>query len=214
MKRRLPEKVMHEVKDALKGLQDELTLVVFTQEFECPTCKDNRMLMEELSSLSNKVRVEVFDFVNDKEKADYYNIEKIPATVVEGSEDYGIRFFGVPGGYEFGSLIHAIKMVSSQRSTLSRETKAQLKTALKPVHIQVFVTLTCPYCPLAVQLAHGMALESPRITSDMVVTTEFPHLTHKYNVFAVPKVIINETIEFEGALAESLFLKHVMMAVR
>jgi len=63
---------------------------------------------------------------------------------------------------------------------------------------------------MAVQLAHEMAMGSTLITSDMVEATEFPHLNHKYNVAAVPKIVINETIEFEGALLEQEFLKYVM----
>ena len=71
---------------------------------------------------SDKVSVEVLDFVRDKKKADYYKVEKIPATVVEGEEDYGLRFYGIPGGYEFASLIHALKAVSSRDSALSTGT--------------------------------------------------------------------------------------------
>ena len=82
----------------------------------------------------------------------------------------------------------------------------------KPVHIQVFITLTCPYCPMAVQLAHEMAKESTLITSDMVEATDFPHLAHKYNVAAVPKTVINETTEFEGAVPGQDFFKYVMRA--
>ncbi len=55
-------------------------------------------------------------------------------------------------------------------------------------------------------------MESTLITSDMVEATEFPHLAHKYDVAAVPKVVMNETIEFEGALPESEFLKYVLEA--
>ena len=65
---------------------------------------------------------------------------------------------------------------------------------------------------MAVQLAHEMAMESTLITSDMVEATDFPHLAHTYNVAAVPKIVINETTEFEGALPEQDFLKHVMRA--
>ena len=208
----LSEKVRQEVEHILEGLKGGVKLVVFTQEFECSTCENNRMLMEELAALSSNVRLEVLDFVRDKEKAELYKLDKIPATVVEGKEDYGIRFYGVPGGYEFASLIHAIIMVSSGSSTRSTTTKERLKRLSKPVHIQVFVTLTCPYCPEVVQLAHEMALESPLITSDMVNAAEFPHLTHKYNIFVVPKTIINETIQFAGAVSESEFLKHVLNA--
>ncbi|GAH21568.1 unnamed protein product, partial [marine sediment metagenome] len=73
------------------------------------------------------------------------------------------------------------------------------------LHIQVFVTLTCPYCPPAVQMAHKLALESEYITSDMIESAEFPHLTNKYAVMGVPKVIINEKFGFGGALPESSF---------
>ncbi|RCV65941.1 hypothetical protein C5S53_01285, partial [Methanophagales archaeon] len=59
----LSEKVKHQVKETLKDLKDTVKLVVFTQEFECPSCGDNRVLMEELSSISDKVSVEVLDFV-------------------------------------------------------------------------------------------------------------------------------------------------------
>ncbi|RZN33656.1 MAG: glutaredoxin [Methanophagales archaeon ANME-1-THS] len=208
----LSEKVRQEVEHILEGLKGGVKLVVFTQEFECPTCEDNRMLMEELAACSSKIQIEVLDFVRDKEKAELYKLDKIPATVVEGKEDYGIRFYGVPGGYEFASLLHAITMVSSGSSTLSPKTKEQLKRLSKPVHIQVFVTHTCPYCPEVVQLAHEMALESPLITSDMVNAAEFPHLNHKYDIFVVPKTIINETIQFAGAVPESEFLKHVLKA--
>ena len=65
---------------------------------------------------------------------------------------------------------------------------------------------------MAVQLAHEMAMESTLITSDMVEATEFPYLNHKYNVAAVPKVMINETTEFEGALPEQEFFKYVLEA--
>jgi len=93
----LSEKVKHQVKERLKDLKDTVKLVVFTQEFERPSCGDNRTLMEVLSSISDKVRLDLLDFVRAKAKADYYKVEKIPATIVEGEEDYGLRFYGIPG---------------------------------------------------------------------------------------------------------------------
>jgi glutaredoxin len=76
--------------------------------------------------------------------------------------------------------------------------------------LQVFITLTCPYCPAAVEMAHRLSEESDLVTSDMVESAEFPHLTQKYNVSSVPKVIINEEIQFEGALPEKEFVENVM----
>ncbi|MGB9727193.1 MAG: protein disulfide oxidoreductase [Nitrososphaeria archaeon] len=208
----LSEKVRSRVKSIFSELESPVKLVLFTQEFECETCADTRQLLEELSSLSEKIKLEVYDFVSDKDKVEKYKIDKIPAIVVEGKKDYGIRFYGIPGGYEFNSLLHAIKIVSTENSGLSQEIKNMLKSLTKPIHIQVFVTLTCPYCPMAVETAHKIALESDLVRAEMIDATEFPHLANKYQVFAVPKVVINDKISFEGALPELSFVRHVLKA--
>jgi len=148
----------------------------------------------------------------DTAKRDDYGIDKVPATVVEGQIDYGIRFYGLPSGYEFAALLEALRMASSGNSMLATSTREQLKALAKPVHIQVFVTPLCPYCVEAVQTAQQMAIESELIMTDVVEATEFPQLSQKYRVFVVPKVIINETVEFVGAVSEAEFLEHVMNA--
>jgi alkyl hydroperoxide reductase subunit AhpF len=69
-------------------------------------------------------------------------VDKAPAIAVIGKKDYGIRMFGIPSGYEFGSLIESIKLVSEGESGLSAETKKQVAKLTKPVKIQVFITPT------------------------------------------------------------------------
>ena len=194
-------------------LQDPVKLVYFTQEMECQFCSQTRELLEEVAELSDKLSVEIYDFVNDKEKALHYNIDKIPAVVVEGEKDYGIRYFGIPSGYEFATLLESIIDVSTGESGLSEKTKTLVQTINTPIHIQVFVTPTCPYCPGAVSLAHKLALESDAIRGDMVEAIEFPQLSARYGVMGVPKVVINEDIEFEGALPEEQFVSHLMSAL-
>ena len=81
------------------------------------------------------------------------------------------------------------------------------------VHIQVFITLSCPYCPKAVEMAHKLAMESDRVTADMVEAAEFPDLTQKYGVMAVPKMVVNEDTQFEGALPEKEFVENVSKAL-
>ena len=212
----LDDKTKEEVKKKLKELKNPVTLIVFTQDglvhlpgLECEMCKDNRILMEEVASLSEKISIEIYDFVKDKEEVEQYRIDKIPATVIKGESDRGIRIFGIPSGYEFAALLNAIDIVSSGESGLSDDTKKKLKNISKPVHIQVFITLTCPYCSSAVAMAHRMALENDTITADMINAQEFPLLAQKYNVFAVPKVVINEALQFEGSLPEDIFLSNV-----
>ncbi len=210
----LDEHVRKELQSELGNLQDNLKLVVFTQKLECQHCETNRRLAEEVASASEKISLEVYNFAIDREKASQYQVDKIPAIAVEGAKDYGIRFYGVPAGYEFTSLVEAIKMASTGDSGLSPESKESLKKITRPVHIQVFVTLTCPYCATAVNLAHRLAQESDFITGDMIEASQFPHLANKYHVFGVPKTVVNEKLQFEGALPEPALLSQVMAAVQ
>ncbi len=130
------------VAEQLAELNNSVKMIVFTQETECMYCKETRNLAEELSELSDKISLEVYDFVADKEIADKYKIDKIPATIVMGEEDYGIRFFGIPSGYEFASLLQSVKMIGSGDSGLSEESRDFLKNLKQDLHFQVFVTPT------------------------------------------------------------------------
>ncbi len=202
--------------DFEQNLQYPVRLHVFTQDFECMYCKETRQICEEVAALSDKIELVVHEFVQDKEIAEKFGVDKIPAIVItrvgeDGEEiDYGIRFFGIPSGYEFMSLLEAIKLVSTGKLALSPATLEQIKKIDRPVHIQVFVTPTCPYCPRAVMLSHQLAFASPNIRADMVEATEFPHLAAKYQVMGVPRSVINEDIHIEGAVPEPMFVRELM----
>ena len=131
-----------EVASQLAGLRNPGRLVMFTQALECDFCEETRELVEELASLSDQVNAVIYDFVADKDKAEEYAIDKIPAIAVLGERDYGVRIYGIPAGYEFTSLIEAIKTVSAGQSGLSEATKEALAQIEQPVHFQVFVTPT------------------------------------------------------------------------
>jgi len=208
----LKDDVKNEVREKFKKLTGQVKLVNFTQKIECRYCEETRRLTEEIASLSPKISSKVYNFTLDKERSQEYRIDKIPAVVVEGEKDYGIRFFGIPGGYEFDSLVSSIIEVSAGSTDFASESKDKIGRIDKPLHIQVFVTLTCPYCPGAVQMAHKLALESDYITSDMIESAEFPHLASKYGVMGVPRVVINEEFGFEGALPEASFVDEIMKA--
>lgn len=203
-----------QIRQRLQDLKDPVTLINFTQELECMYCRETRQLLQELADLDDRIQLKVYNFQLDKEKAEAYGVDKIPATVIEGGKDYGIRYYGIPSGYEFASLLEDILMVSQGDSGLSDSSKELVRGIDKPVHIQVFVTPTCSYCPSAVRLAHQLAMENENITADMVEATEFPHLSQKYGVMGVPKTIINESVSIEGAVPEAMFVQRVLEAVK
>jgi glutaredoxin-like protein len=200
------------------NLKHPVKLVMFTQEMECQYCRETRELVEEVSGLSDLISAEIYDFVGDVAVVEAYDIDKIPAVAIvqdgEESKDFGIRYFGIPSGYEFSSLITDIMMVGSGDSGLTAETREWLAGLKSPVHLQVFVTPTCPYCPQAVILAHRLAMESDLIQADMVEASEFPALSNKYHVYGVPRTVINEDVHMEGAAPEPMLLSKIQEAVQ
>ena len=214
----LNDDIQNQVREVLADLDAPVKLVVFTQgeggALECAMCAETRGLIEEVAALSDKISVEIRDFVADSEVAETYGIDKIPAVAVvregDAPADYGVRLFGIPSGYEFGTLIEDIRLVSSGNPELSDATLAELAKLSSPVNIQVFVTPTCPYCPRAVLLAHRLAMASDLVTASMVEATEFPQLSNRYQVYGVPRTVINDVIHVEGAVPESMLITKLM----
>jgi len=205
----LDDKVLGEVKKALQNMQKPVTLKLFTQAFECGYCKETHQLLEELISTNTLLKLEVHQFESDTQAVETFGIDKIPAIAVIGEQDYGIRFYGIPAGYEFSSLLSAILMVSTGLVKITDDGKRFLAGLTKPVHLQVFVTPTCPYCPQAVILAHQMAYVSEMVKADMVEISEFPHLAQKYSVQGVPRTTINEKWYQEGAAPEAMIIAKI-----
>ena len=139
----ITEDVAAELKAEFARLQDPVRLLVFSQALADPHSEQVKRLVEELAALDPKLSAESYNFVLDKEKAESLGIQRIPAIAVLGTEkDYGIRLYGMPSGYEFGTLVDAILDVSQGGSQLSPETREALKALDKSVHIQVFSTPT------------------------------------------------------------------------
>jgi glutaredoxin-like protein len=209
----LEEEVRKEATEFLGDLPHPVRLVMFTQDFECDFCAETRQLVEEIAELSDQITAEIFDFVEDKDEAEAMGVDKIPAVAVIGAEDYGVRIYGIPSGYEFTSFLYAIRAVSAGITELSDAMLEALEAVDQPVHVQVFVTPTCPYCPQSVMMAHQMAIASPMVRGDMVEATEFPHISQKYQVMGVPRTVINESVHIEGAAPEEMIIDKLKEAL-
>jgi alkyl hydroperoxide reductase subunit AhpF len=138
----LSERDRTSVKSELQKLAGPIKLVVFSAQLGSAYCVENERLMAEVAECSDQVSLELLNLHLDRERAAAYGVDRVPAVVVEGARDYGIRFFGVPAGYEFTNLIDAMVTASSGQSQLSRETLERLQGLAGAVHIQVFSTPT------------------------------------------------------------------------
>lgn len=151
----LNEKVLGQLQQVFAGLGGPVKLLVFTQgegsdmpgaiSLECQMCEETRQLIEEVGAVDERITVEVHDLIKDSGIAEKYKVDKIPAVAVLGgaaNKDWGIRFYGIPSGYEFGALIETIVMASKAEPGLYPKTMQALEKLNKPAHIQVYVTPT------------------------------------------------------------------------
>lgn len=131
------------VRKEFEKLTGPVKLVVFSQELTAgDLCRQNEQLVREVAELSDRISVEVLNLAIDRDRAAAYGVDQVPAIVVEGARDYGIRFFGIPSGYEFSNLIDAIIVASSGEPALSEATRSSLAALDADVEIKVFSTPT------------------------------------------------------------------------
>lgn len=214
-------KIDEKDKETIRGMFAEMTGSAHVRFFGatngCDYCEDTKEILEELAELSEKIDLQILDKDQNADQVTQYQVDKFPAIVFvkEDGTDTGARFYGIPSGYEFGTLIEDIIDLGTGKVQLSQSTIDQLANLTQDVHMQVFVTPTCPHCPRAVRLAHQMAMVSPRVRGEMVEAMEFPDLSNKYNVYGVPKTVINDgKAEQEGAVPEDYILQKIFEALQ
>ncbi|MBE3576361.1 MAG: thioredoxin family protein [Limnochordales bacterium] len=216
----LREQDRQAVRTRLQELVGPVKLLLFVQKpspliipgeerSRCQYCREMQQLLEEVVELSPQLSLEVVDWKVDPERARQYAIDKVPALVLLKGDgtDTRIRFFGIPSGYEFSTLIEDILDVARGAGRLQEATRDFLRSLQQPLHLQVFVTPTCPYCPQAVRLAHQLALESDMVRADMIEAMEFPELAEQYGVMGVPRTVINDRQFLEGAVPEEMLVQ-------
>lgn len=221
MEKVLDPQITKQIQQAFADIQEPVQVLLFTSQANCDYCSDTQQLLEEVIALNEKVELSVYDIDENQDLAARFNVVNSPGIVIaakdeEDVKNLGIQFSGIPAGHEFNTLINDILLVSRRDSGLDAKTREYLKNLDKPLHMQVFVTPTCPYCPRAVLLAHQMAMENPTmIHAEGVEATEFPELANRFNVRGVPQTVINAGSGIVvGAVPEQSLLAEIMRALQ
>lgn len=213
MSLRIDKKTLNAVKNLFTKMENKVTLYHFvSSRSESPHQEVTHEILVKISSLTDKIQVIKVNETSPLVKK--YNIDKFQAILIHGIKEYNMRYFGAPLGYEFGVLIKSIVDASTGKPELPSNIIESLSSISKRVHILVFVTPTCPYCPLMARAAHMYAVINLNIVADVIEAMEFPELADKYEVYAVPKVIVNDSVEFEGAVPHEVFINKIFEAVR
>ena len=129
-----------EITKRLSEMTHDVRVILFTQTLNCETCPETEQLLKALAVLSDKIKLEILNPLIDRDQATNYNISRVPAIILEGEKDYGIRFFGIPGGYEFASLLEGLVAVGKRQSGLSETSKELIAKLTEPLNLKVFVT--------------------------------------------------------------------------
>lgn len=202
----MDEETRKEVEKRFKALENQVTIHLFLEDHDCLYCNDTRDLAGNVAEVSDKIELVEHSFPQEKETATEMGIRFTPAIVLHGEKKYKVRFYGIPAGHEFGALISDIINVSTGSVDLPDEMVADIEAIDRAVHVQVFTTPQCPYCPNVVRLAHQAAIINPKIEADMIESLEFKELAQQYEVFGVPKAIFNEVITAEGNITPNEFV--------
>jgi len=198
------------LEQTLAKLQDDVTIVYFTEEVNCRHCQLERDLLTGLAGLSHKLHLNVYNFTADRDLADRYEIDKVPGFLLVGKKNYGVKYYGMPSDFEFRMLMEDIVRVSTGRSGLSSATVRVLHDLKMPIHLEVLTLQACRLSVAAVQIAHQLAMESDLITADLVNVDDFPEMAKRYSILASPTVVINGRYHFYGALRETNVVKQVL----
>jgi glutaredoxin-like protein len=221
MEKFLNQKAIKQIEEAFGELQEHVQVLYFGSRDHCDTCAETQQLLEEVTAVNDKIQLSVYDLQENRDIAERFNVTNVPGIVIAAKNDadvknLGVQFSGTPSGYEFSTLINDIVAVSRRDSALTETTREFLQQLDQPVHLQVFVTPSCPYCPRAVLLAHQMAMENPQmIRAEGVEATEFPELADRFNVRGVPQTVINSGAGIVvGAVPEQNLLAEIIRVLQ
>jgi len=204
-----------------KNLKEPIEITVFL-DYEKNKDVSNiaKELMEEISGLTDKIIVKFIDSRSEegekmlKEKnlfLDKWGDRRGPIFIFE--KHPGIIYFGLPAGEEFPVFLEDLIHASNNSVHVPLSVAKKIAKVNVPLDIYIFVTPTCPYCPIMTHNSHQFAMLNKNIRGIVIETTEFSEFSEAFDVYAVPKNVIiyngEKIIEWEGAISEITFAEYI-----
>lgn len=126
------------IRETLRDLPGTVTVRWYTSDIDSTYARAERALLEEIAAASPKIALEVLADRWDARREEEVGIARTPAIVLLGDHDYGLRYYGLPDGYELPAFLGTIRAVADRRSGLTPASAAKLRTLTAPCHLEVF----------------------------------------------------------------------------
>ena len=196
----LDQEIKEQLNEYLQLMEGDVLLKVSAGDDE--TSQDMLALVEELSSMSSKIKMEKT------------SLSRTPSFSVNHSgEDIGVTFAGVPLGHEFNSLVLALLQVSGRAAKVEQNIIDQIKNIQGEHHFETYISLSCQKCPDVVQALNLMSIHNPDITHTMIDGAVFKEETEDKDILAVPSVYLNGEFFASGRMSLQEILKKMGSSV-
>jgi glutaredoxin-like protein len=205
----IDDSTKEEVRKNLSQMKEDVEILFF--ESEGQFTNEIKQLLSEISEINSKVKIS-FHNVGD-EKSKYYDINEGPVLKILSKHLKGdFRFYGIPSGYEFATLLYILNVASN--GEINGPLVDVSKKINNDIKLEVFLSPTCPHCPSSAIVAFKLAMLNEKVKAHVYEVMEFPQKAQKYKVSGIPKTIINEgKYEYIGGLPEDMASKEILKTI-
>ncbi|MBU5670460.1 alkyl hydroperoxide reductase subunit F [Paenibacillus brevis] len=184
---KLDAEIKQQLEQYLQLMEGDILLKVSAQTDT--VSRDMLDLVEELSSMSNRIKVE------------HTTLSRTPSfSVNRPGEDTGVVFAGVPLGHEFTSLVLALLQTSGRPPKVEQSVIDQIKSIKGEYRFETYVSLSCHNCPDVVQALNLMSILNPGISNTMIDGAAFKEEVESKEILAVPTVYLNGEVFGSGRM--------------
>ena len=196
----LNDTLRSQIKSILAMMENEVTLVSIVDEAMEKSVEFMDLILD-MSSLGEKLNVEIYKKSENSEMESKINADKLPVVaLLDKNKNYsGVKFHGVPGGHELNSFILAIYNLAGPGQAMDENLLKEIKEFDKKTNIKVVVSLSCTLCPDVVVASQRLAMENENIETEMIELSLFEDIKRKYKIMSVPAIIVNDEKVHFGA---------------
>ncbi len=208
----LSERALHTIQNTSKTMSKPVRLVLFMSDTGCEACPDMLELARAIKGKFDKIALETYDLIMDRDKSELYGVKFVPSLVVQGGDGKVVKFYGMIEDVFLDILLSTIDAISHGKIWFPHDVERALTHLTNDVSVRVFVDSDCVQCRPVAETAIGLGLESKLISTSIFVASDFPELVKRYNITELPKTIFGENLHLDGHVTEPVFLEMIFQA--